>query len=595
MSRPGSEPLAESSAGALSPPRPARNARWSSWWALGLLGIGVACLGWFGLDVRTAWGWDETMHAELPAARMLLHLRRGEVSEAFDVLLACDQYPFVWPVVLATAQWLFGLGEAVARSIGWIAYALLLAVTGRLAWSAARGTSPELESRAAVAPLALTALATSPLALGFAPLLFLELPAALSIALAALAWLWAWSKPHPARATCASALAAAAFFTKFNYGALLLLALGVDQVLRLVLLRRDPGQRAPAARSALIFLWLPLCAALVWWFVWPFPANGAGVAAAHRAAFMAWMAGNQEQVGLPAEMRLLYTVGQLCNAPSTAVWVVIGWLATARLLTSAAVRTLWIVTLALLVPALVHPFHLERFLLPAAPTLYALAALGWARIALNYFARLRPAARIAIAVVPLGVGYVTAPAQTAWLAWQLGIPAQEAQKPYVRSVIDGWSHPNLRRRHVGTVGLDREELRQILDQLSAAIGPDERVGWCGSTQELSPCALHLGLLARGGSVERFLAEAHRDVLFLNAGVEPPGVTAEDVLRWASRFDVVVLTDPPDLKGRARQAFQGQYQAALRAGGWEAATIFTVDIARPPQGPTPVTFEVRRKR
>src|SRR5437868_6536801 len=47
-----------------------------------------------------ALGWDESMHAQLPAARIALALRAGEVRLAVDAVLGCAQYPPVWPSVL---------------------------------------------------------------------------------------------------------------------------------------------------------------------------------------------------------------------------------------------------------------------------------------------------------------------------------------------------------------------------------------------------------------------------------------------------------------------------------------------------------------
>src|SRR5688572_7309807 len=80
------------------------------------------------VPVPHAWGWDESMHAELPAVRMLFALQDGDARRFFEVLHGCEQYPFAWPLVLAVAQALFGVGESVARAAGWAAYALLLAL-----------------------------------------------------------------------------------------------------------------------------------------------------------------------------------------------------------------------------------------------------------------------------------------------------------------------------------------------------------------------------------------------------------------------------------------------------------------------------------
>jgi len=77
------------------------------------------------LETGQAWGWDETMHAELPAVRMVLLAREGRPGEAFEVLHECDRYPFVYPVWLALWQGLFGISEAVARAVGLWTFLLL--------------------------------------------------------------------------------------------------------------------------------------------------------------------------------------------------------------------------------------------------------------------------------------------------------------------------------------------------------------------------------------------------------------------------------------------------------------------------------------
>ena len=72
---------------------------------------------WAGLrPVTSTWGWDEAMHAELPAARMSLALHSFQLGEFFDVLLSCEQYPFGFPLILAAAQTVFGISEVVARA-----------------------------------------------------------------------------------------------------------------------------------------------------------------------------------------------------------------------------------------------------------------------------------------------------------------------------------------------------------------------------------------------------------------------------------------------------------------------------------------------
>ena len=61
------------------------------------------------LDVDRAWAWDEAMHAELPAARLLLAARAGDLETFWSALHGCQPYPFGWPLVLALVQAITGL------------------------------------------------------------------------------------------------------------------------------------------------------------------------------------------------------------------------------------------------------------------------------------------------------------------------------------------------------------------------------------------------------------------------------------------------------------------------------------------------------
>lgn len=530
------------------------------------------------VEVRTSWGWDEVMHAELPAVRLLLHAQRGEPSAFFEALHSCEQYPFVWPLALAGFQGVFGIGEASARACGWVAFALLLLAVALLARRAeSTPRSPRAGGRAAW--LALACAAASPLLVAFAPTLFLEIASALAIALALLAWLSAWEGPPGARlhlrallAGCALALA---FFTKFNYGLLLLCALLADLGLRLL----PRAERARGARIAASSLVVPALAA-AWWFVLPFPA-GSDTAASHRHAFASWIAGNLDLPSAPWSTRLMHFVGYLCGSPLACALVLAGLVASAGHLRRPALRTLWIALAATLLPPLLHPFHLERFLIPAAPALFALVGIGWSAIL-----RSKSASWTALIVgLPLSLAWLSAPTQSLWLAQRIGILlADPGARAYFATVLEGWSSPLLARRKVATAGLLRSEAERIGDAFAQRIGPTERFGWCGSAAELPPTALHLGLLARGGSAERFLDQAHRRLIFVNAPSDP-GLGYEELASWAAGFDAIVTSEPPDLKGRANQDYQRNYQRLLfERGGWRAELVLELEIERPPRSP-----------
>ena len=64
-----------------------------------LLGAALACALWgaiWGLGVQSeqAWGWDESMHAELPAVHMLLAVQDGDWTGAARVAVGPDLAPY---------------------------------------------------------------------------------------------------------------------------------------------------------------------------------------------------------------------------------------------------------------------------------------------------------------------------------------------------------------------------------------------------------------------------------------------------------------------------------------------------------------------
>ena len=57
-----------------------------------------------GVDDSRAWGWDESMHAGLPAERFALALEAGDGAAFFDVVHGSMQYPFAWPLLVGTVH-----------------------------------------------------------------------------------------------------------------------------------------------------------------------------------------------------------------------------------------------------------------------------------------------------------------------------------------------------------------------------------------------------------------------------------------------------------------------------------------------------------
>ena len=138
---------------------------------------------------------------------------------------------------------------------------------------------------------------------------------------------------------------------------------------------------------------------------------------------------------------------------------------------------------------------------------------------------------------------------------------------------------------VPTSGLSRATHDALADLLEEVVGPDERVVWIGMSSEFSPAALHLALLARSGDRARFLRDAHEPMDIVNvAGKTPPDVgpraRAGRVGRLLEGADVVLMTAPADLKGRARPDFQVRWMAPVVEAGWAPREVGRVLVERP---------------
>ncbi|MCE9592766.1 MAG: hypothetical protein K8S98_01115 [Planctomycetes bacterium] len=527
-------------------------------------------------NLDRSYGWDESMHAALPAARIVEHVRAGEVRAAFDVVLGCDQYPLVVPVYLAVVESIFGIDESVARhalAAAWAVGLLALAfVAGRLVvggpW---RGR-----------PLWAAAMFTmfAPIGRLYAPTLFLEAPFGVAMIFAILAWLPARDGTRSARRDfAAGALLAFAFFTKFNYGLLLALGFALDGAVDLVLAARRGAVRETLLRFARVAT-VPLVACL-WWFVFPWP-GGLDDGASHSKSFAAFLAGNQEFTRVPWTLRLIDWTTLVFPAFLLPVCIVTLFVQDWR---ASASRCLALVAVAFVVPICLHPFHLDRFLLPAAIPLWALSFAGFLNVDARFVSRRwMPWVLGAIAcVTALVVGGW-------WRAHALDVLGIASPNPkvleYQQEQIDARDFVSS-RIPLPTGGLLRKESDGFLDLVAKAAGPTARIGWIGLSSELSPAAIHLGLLTRGGSIERFLRDAHEsmDVTFESAD---PNWTKEQLAEFASRFDVIFATDPPDMAKRVGRAFEAQYRKRLvEELGWREEELGAVTIEKALQSPYPV--------
>jgi hypothetical protein len=533
---------------------------------------------WLALTVPSspAMGWDESMHVALPAARVVLGARAGEVGAAIQALLDCAQYPPVWPAFLGLIQLPGGIDEAGARAVASLAWAGALGFVFVIARRAARSSGVDL----GVAGWAALAFGMScPLAASFAGTLFLEVPSALATAFA----LWAWMRRGDAtdvqRELLAGFAIALALFTKWNYGLLLGAALALDWALELLV-----AVRAERARELLLRArWLaaiPLLAS-VWWFVLPLP-GGLDLAREHRAAFAGFLAGNLGGTSATAAERVLYAATGLAPTVRLALLVVVAAFVGLRAVRTPAVRTLALAAGVMLGAPLVHPFFLDRFLIPALVPMFALAGVGLA------FGLPRTRLALALTVSSLALVTLVFPSvDGAWLADRLGrLPADEPARGYVREVLEERARIGPRRR-LPTGGLERAEHDALLDLVLAEVRPGERVGWLGMSSEMSPAALHLGLLARGRGPEWFLERDPPDLDLTYFGAD---LAFDDAaLRaYAGKFDVILWTDPIDLRERRERAFVAAYCDRLQALRPSVVReLGVVPISRPLRAPLEV--------
>jgi hypothetical protein len=541
-------------------------------------------------------GWDESMHAALPAARLLLSLSEPTDGPGFfQVLFACEQYPFVYPIMLAIGQGLGTVGEASARFTSgmiWglsLAGVLLIARQGLVRGQARAG-------RLVASLIALAFAAASPMAQAFARTLFLELPFACAASVALLTWM----RRHPpteargrARELAAGVALAAAFFTKFNYGGLLLAALGVDWMIDAVQAARG-GNVKPFVKRSLILI-APLLMLSTWWFLLPLPA-GADVAASHRHAFMGFLGGNMEMASASMGRRLMHFSSYLSPTPALAVIALIGLATSLLCLRDRGVRALWLSLAALGLPVLFHPFHLERFWLPVGVPLWALVGIGFGAL----YARLRVGSArrtslLALALLSLASS-LAAVDQALWLATQMGeMPDDPVARTQARRVLDGWIG-SLDARMVPTAGLRKSEADAVLDLVAAEVGPRDRFGWLGLSSELSPAVLHIGLFERGGSPGRLLRDASLPVDVTPVpGAAEPSWDRDQFQAFVSNYDLLFLTDPPDLKDREnRRSVRDRWHRRLvEELGWSATRIAVVPIDRGSAGTTEVGLFVCR--
>jgi len=556
-----------------TPAPPSLPNRKHCWLALAAC-IALALFWSWGYRDARSWGWDESMHAELPAARLALSTAAIRPAAAMAAVHDSDRYPIVFPALLAVPQFFFGISEDVARRSAiavWCGALFALFLLARELARAARGPSGEpLRNEAWVPWLTLAFAAASPMGHTYGASLFLESPFVLTGALALRGWLrrgsYLGEDTRLLRERRAGAWFVLAFFTKFNYSLLLALGCGVDWMIEGFCELRAGRGHAYLRRTAHL-LFMP---ALIgtWWFLAPLP-HGLETAAEHREAFYEFLGGNQQGNGQGADLRILY-MGCFFAITLRVLGVqilgaLVGLGAALR-----GSRVLWLALLATFLPIWLHPFFLDRFWLPLGISFWPLAALGIARI----LPRAPSLAVPLVAVLALAVSFDPT-ADVTWLAGRFGmLQTEEPLASYQAAEFAKLSELGRGPGRSTSPALLRGE-REELDQLLAGyLGPMERVAWLGISSEYSPAALHLGLLENGGASGRFLRDAHMPLdLDFRGNLGYGEWTNEQLAEWANEFDVILIRDPVDFGQRVGRGFMRTLQQRLCNDlGWRAELV-----------------------
>jgi hypothetical protein len=509
----------------------------------------LALLAFLTLPDTRAHGWDEAMHLELPAARMLVALQQGEWGEWGDALLDCSQYPPGWPLVLSLWQSVCGIGESSARALSCLSLGLFALGVYLVGFAVARN--------ALVAWLGFAIVALSPLCWAYGGSLFLEVPFAAVAAFTLHAWLTRLERAHGA--LCAGAWFTCAFFIKFNYGLMLLAGLGGAWLVE-VLQRR---QREPL-RDLLQLTAVPLLAGLLWFVL----LRGAE----HREALLGFLGGNRDFAPTRAGVRAVHAGLFLFLSPRELVLVLGLALVSLHRIRDVRVQAVWCVALALSLPAWLHPFHLDRFLVPQVLGPAALASVGL--LALGG----KPGRSAWLGGIALLV-CIPGDFDRLMLARSAGMLSEEPRvAEYQRAIYSRWKQL-ASGRELPTNGLDRAAHAAIADALAREAGANLRMGWIGMAAQFPPAALHLARLERGMDPSAFLRESDRqlDLDYFGGG---EGVDAARLGEFAQGFDRICFTRPHAWRNDPARESMGRFVEELRASGWKEREVLRFEIERP---------------
>lgn len=505
----------------------------------------LALIAFLTLPATRAHGWDEAMHLELPAARMLVALQQGEWGWFSDAFLDCSQYPPGWPLALAAWQGVCGISELSARALNCLALGGLAFGVFLCALAAARNL------HAAWMGFALVAL--SPLCWAYGGSLFLEVPFAAAAAFTLHAWLVRHERSHGALR--AGAWFTCAFFIKFNYGLMLLAGLGLAWLLELALTRR---------RTLLVelgrLLLVPAIAALAWFVL----LRGAE----HREALLGFLGGNRDFQPTPVTVRTLHAGLFLFQSPRELLVVLLFTLLALPRVREWRVGALFCAGLCLSLPAWLHPFHLDRFLVPQIVAPAALAGVGL--LTLGRFARI--GWLLLLLCIPGDF-------DREWLARRTGLLASEPRLlAYQQEIYARWKR-TLVDRELPTNGLASTTHAAIAGAICGASPGNLRVGWIGMPSQFPPAAVHLARLQRGMDPAHFLVESDRalDLDYFGGG---ENIDEAALKAFAEGFDAILFTRPHAWRRDPARESMGRFVEALAQQGWKERELVRFELERP---------------
>ncbi|MCP5024636.1 MAG: hypothetical protein GY930_23085, partial [bacterium] len=373
---------------------------------------------------------------------------------------------------------------------------------------------------------------------------------------------------------------------------LLFAALGIDLLFQAWRAVRDGSLNVFFKRVA--WLALPLFIALLWWFGWPWPGDSE-IAAQHRESFVTYLSGNRAGGSTPWSRRLLGWSVAFVPTARFGLLLIVGLALAVRFSRNAAVRLMWLVAGCFAIPIGLHPFYLDRFLIPIGPPLWVLSALGLGLLAERVSAKIpNRAARFGLGILVLTACLAVPERDARFMAKRVGI-WNEGRADYLTWLFAGWRDlsPN---RSIKTAGLSTGTADCFVELVASELADTERFGWLGVSAGLSPATIHLGLAARRAeldSAEAFTAnfrrDAHRQAFFAHGNADI-GMGLESFREWAEQFNVIFRTDPPDLNARKSREWINDYVDWLESEfGWNRKELGQVKVDRPFTDPVTVTL------